>query len=288
MDITQTSVQQGTEAAQSEAENQQGATQQQADTGATQTQQQENQGGENNQGEQQGEQGNGATQGEQGSEQGTKQQTRLERRQAKYIDKLSEKLGNYRTRQTQQTQSSNNQNPYKPIQYGEQEYRIDDLEADRRQYGEMQRQQGLTEAQELTRTEMWKDSVERDNDYIDRKYPMLDENSDEFDPDIADIINQQYLSIVGFNGRAVANPVRYRHFVEAQMEMAERLVASRNAETATNVARQASQTSVKTGSSARKSGRDWSVPGAIANLSPAEYDKYKDEIAEFVKTVPLR
>jgi uncharacterized protein YerC len=278
MDENQTSTQQGVEATQSEVENQQeqGNETQTQETGASTT------------GEQSAEATTTTTEetqtGEQGGEQGGEQRTRLEKRQARYIDKLTDKLGAYRNQQTQAP--LNNQNTYKPIEYGEQEYQIADLEKDRQQYGEMQRQQGLSQAQDIARTTVWRDSVDRDNDYIDRKYPMLDENSPEFDPDIANLINQQFLQVVGFNGSTVANPIRYRHFVEAQFELADRFATSRNAETAQNVARQAAQTSVKTGSNTRKGSRDWSEPGAIAALTPEEYQKHKPEIEAFMKTIP--
>lgn len=204
--------------------------------------------------------------------------TRRERRQSNYISKLSKQLEESRKQSFQEDIDRGRSPGYKPIQYGEQEYQIDDLQRDRTQYGQSQYQQGLNSAQEVAQTTVWLDSVERDNDYVDQKYPVLDENSDDYDPDAATYVNNLYLQTTGYDGKTVKNPIKYREFVEAYMEGAERIVAQRNAETAQNIARQSGRTSVKSAQGNRRQARDWSKPGAIANLSSDEYEKFKPEI----------
>jgi hypothetical protein len=125
--------------------------------------------------------------------------------------------------------------------------------------------------------------VERDNDFVDQKYPIMDEHSDEYDPDIANYLNNLYLQSTGFDGKTVKNPIKYRDFIQANMEFAERLKVQASAETASNIARQAGQGSVRQGANSRSSGRDWSDPQAIANLSTDEYEKYKPEIEAYMK-----
>lgn len=206
----------------------------------------------------------------------TNQETRREKRQSRFIEKLSKQLEQSRGQSFKE--KLNNPEGYKPIEYGEQEYPIEQLNADRQKYGEAQYQQGLDTAQQVAQTTVWKDSVERDNDFIDEKFPIMDENSDEYDSDIANYINNLYLKSTGYDGTSVKNPIRYRDFVQANMELADRLKVQASAETAQNVSRQASQASIKSGANSRRSARDWSQPGAIANLSPDEYDKFKPEI----------
>lgn len=211
----------------------------------------------------------------------TNQGTRREKRQSRFIEKLSKQLEQSRG---EGFKEKLNNPDYKPIEYGEQEYPIEQLNADRQKYGAAQYQQGLDTAQQVAQTTVWKDSVERDNDFIDEKFPIMDENSDEYDSDIANYINNLYLKSTGYDGTSVKNPIRYRDFVRANMELADRLKVQASAETAQNVSRQASQTSIKSGANSRRSARDWSQPGAIAALSTDEYDKFKPEIDAWMKT----
>lgn len=212
-----------------------------------------------------------------------KKETRRERRQSRYIQNLNKKLEEARNQGFQENFDKGRSPGYKPIQYGEQEYQIDDLQRDREQYGKSQYQQGLDGAQAVAQTTVWLDSVDRDNDYVDRNYPMLDEDSNDYDPDTANQINNLYLQTVGYDGETVRNPIKYRDFVSAYMESAERIAEARNAETAQNIARQSGRTSVKTGGNSRRASRDWSQPGAIASLSADEYDKFKPEIETWMK-----
>lgn len=212
-----------------------------------------------------------------------KKETRKERRQARYIKSLSKKLEDARTQGFQEDFDKGRSPGYKPIQYGEREYQIDDLQKDRDQYGQGQYERGLESAQSVAQTTVWLDSVERDNDYVDREYPVLNENSDDYDPDTANYINNLYLQTVGYDGKSVKNPIKYREFVSAYMEGAERIAEARNAETAQNIARQSGRTSVKSTQGNRRQSRDWSKPGAIASLSSDEYDKFKPEIDTWMK-----
>jgi hypothetical protein len=67
-------------------------------------------------------------------------QTRQERRQSRFIDKLSKQLEDGRS---QSFDKKLNKSDYQPIQFGEQEYPISDLEKDRQQYGESQFERGV-------------------------------------------------------------------------------------------------------------------------------------------------
>jgi hypothetical protein len=135
------------------------------------------------------------------------------------------------------------QQPYNPMKYDDgKQYSVEQIESDRQKFGESQFQQGIQAAQTVYQQEAWVDRLEIDGDRVASKYPMLDEESDGFNPDLAARINEMYLSIVGYdqNSGRVANPrIRYKDYVDSFMSVTDHLASSKNADSTKNLAQQA-------------------------------------------------
>lgn len=129
---------------------------------------------------------------------------------------------------------------------------ISQLEADRSTYGRNMYDEGLRQAQSM----QFHTRLEIDAPRVEEKYPFLDKSSKEFDPDYAHAMNTKYLQFVGYDSESnsVQHPnVRYKDFVEAEIEFAERLAARRVEVSKRNVAQQAATTGLRPdGSSAKR------------------------------------
>lgn len=86
--------------------------------------------------------------------------------------------------------------------------------------------------------------------------PLVQEKMSKLDPRDAEVLDKEYLQTVGFDPQTgfVDNPnIGYAEFIEARIEMAERMGASMSTETAKNVAKQAAATGLRPdGSSAKR------------------------------------
>lgn len=133
------------------------------------------------------------------------------------------------------------------------------LEADREATGQRQYNAGLEQA----KTIQFETRLDVDAPQVESKYKFLNPSDKQnFDPVRADAMNTLYLDTVGYDAGdaqrgippSVQNPnIRYRDFVEAQMEFAEALMADRVTETVKEVGKQASQTGLRPdGSSAKR------------------------------------
>lgn len=129
---------------------------------------------------------------------------------------------------------------------------IRQLEADRQANGQAQYNEGLSRAEFLN----WNTSLKIEAPTVEAKYPILDKNSPEFHPAVADALNSWYLKMSGFdpNSRTVANSdISYADFVESNMELVEEIAGAKNAQTVQNVAKQAAATGLRPdGSSAKR------------------------------------
>lgn len=118
-------------------------------------------------------------------------------------------------------------------------------------YGQTQYTAGLEQAKSI----QFHTRLEIDAPRVEVKYPKLDPNSDQFQAEAADDLNQLYLNVVGFDPATdtVANPnIRYADFVDAYMGNVQRLASEQAAESTKQVIRQAAQTGLRPdGSSAR-------------------------------------
>ena len=136
---------------------------------------------------------------------------------------------------------------------------IKQLEEDRKREGDVRYNAGLEQA----KTIQFHTRLEVDAPRVEGKYAFLNPSDKEkFDPVRANAMNQLYLNATGYypgdpaNGipESVQNPnIRYREFVEAQMEFAEALMADRQSQTVKNITQQAAATGLRPdGSSAKR------------------------------------
>lgn len=125
------------------------------------------------------------------------------------------------------------------------------LDADRRKYGESLYNQGLEQA----KTIQFQTRLEVDAPRVEAKYPVLDKNSDNFNPLVADALNQMYLSSVGFDpktGGVVNANVRYADYIESIMELSDEVATQRVAKTTKNIVKQAASTGLRPGGNSAK------------------------------------
>ena len=118
------------------------------------------------------------------------------------------------------------------------------FEQDRQKYGEANYQAGLEQAKSI----QFHTRLEIDAPKIESKYPILNKDSEDFNPAVADALNEMYLSAVGYDRETglVANPnLRYADYIEGMMELADRTAATKTQKSTKNIARQAAQTGLR-------------------------------------------
>lgn len=128
--------------------------------------------------------------------------------------------------------------------------------------------------------------LEIDTPRVENKYPQLNSESEDFNPNLTTTINRMFLLHVGYNPgdpekgipESVANPgIRYGEYVDGIYELAKEMAGEQTAQTAKNLSGQASKTALRPdGSSAKK-----------LDLTKAPQDMSKEELAAAIKaTVP--
>lgn len=121
---------------------------------------------------------------------------------------------------------------------------VQQLETDRRQYGEAYFQQGLSQARSM----QFHTRLEIDAPRVEAKYPQLDKNAADFNPVLADTVNQMYLSAVGYDkdtDTVRSADIRYADYVESLFELADEIATVKTAATSRNIATQAAQTGIR-------------------------------------------
>jgi hypothetical protein len=158
-------------------------------------------------------------------------------------------------RMKDQPKTANNQVP-EALDYSQaldaDEEVINRLEQDRTQYGQNLQNQALDQLKSV----QFHTRLEIDAPRVESKYPQLDKSSTEFNPAVADAVNNWYLATAGYDSQTdtVKNSdVRYADFVEGIMEMADEIAGEKNSRTVKNVAKQAAVTGLRPdGSKAKK------------------------------------
>lgn len=121
---------------------------------------------------------------------------------------------------------------------------IQRLEADRQATSQMRYNEGLNRAEFLN----WQTSLKIDNPVVEKKYPILDKNSEEFHPAVANALNTLYLKISGYDPKtqSVANSsISYFDWVDANMELVEEIAGQKNTQSVKNIAKQAAATGLR-------------------------------------------
>lgn len=169
------------------------------------------------------------------------------RREQLRINQLLDRYGHPDDRKTDREQQGIN---YRDMIDADDEV-IQKLERASKEFGTEQFNSGLQEANKVK----WETRLEIDSPRVAEKYPQLDKDSDDFNPGVANSINQLYLSAVGYDkttGNVREPNMRYADYVDAFFELVDE-AASRKTETARkNVTRQASRTGIRpSGTTAR-------------------------------------
>lgn len=173
----------------------------------------------------------------------------MSRRKAKRLEKLEGLVQRLRGAEPPKTQPDSGINYRDMIQADDDVYQ--QLEQASQTYGQQQYQQGLQEAKAI----QFHTRLEIDAPRVEAKYAQFNKESSEFNPAMADAINQWYLASVGFDAKTgyVANPnVRYAEFVEGIMELADTMASTKTAKTTQNIAKQAASTGLRPDGSSAK------------------------------------
>lgn len=176
------------------------------------------------------------------------------RREQLRIQQLLQKYGDPRRKEPSQP-------PVNPLDYS-QELSADpevirQLELDRQRVAQAQYGAGVEAARAEIRTSEWRATLKFEAPQVESKYGWLNPKDQEnFDPAMASAVNQEYMSLVGFNEQTglVERPdISYADFVDARVELSNRLAKAMTADTAKNIAKQSAQTGLRPdGSSAKR------------------------------------
>ena len=145
------------------------------------------------------------------------------------------------------------------------------LEADRQAAAQTSYQQGLDQAKSI----QFHTRLEIDAPKVEQKYPILNKESEEFNPAVADAVNSWYLQMTGYDPstNSVSNAnIRYSDFIEGVMELGEKTAGQKVAQSSKQIAKQAAQTGIRPdGSQAKK-----------LDLSKAPQDMTTEELETFI------
>lgn len=128
----------------------------------------------------------------------------------------------------------------------------DQLESDRQSYGKSQFDKGLQQAKSI----QFHTRLELDAPKVASKYPQFDPDSSDFNPTVANAINEWYLTTVGYDVKTetVSNAnVRYAEFVESVMEIVDEVAGKKIETSKRNLTKQVASTGLRPdGSSAKR------------------------------------
>lgn len=146
------------------------------------------------------------------------------------------------------------------------------LQQDRDNVADQAFKEGLKRTQAIE----FRTRLEVDAPRVETKYPSLDKNSPDFHPALADSVNKMYLGAVGYDPKSgtVANPdIRYADYVEAFMELADEMAATKAAKSSANISSQAANTGIRPNGGKAKS----------FNFNKQPKDMSDDELNAFLK-----
>lgn len=142
-----------------------------------------------------------------------------------------------------------------------------------RQYGDQRYQQGQNETKRDIDRIRFENRLEVDAPRVEAKYPQLDKTSDEFNPAVADSLNQMYLSTVGYDpntGYVQNASLRYSEYIDAMFELVNEAASRQTETTRRNVTKQASRAGLRPDGSSPTRSLDLSKDPS--QMSDAELD----------------
>lgn len=211
--------------------------------------------------------------------------SRGEVRHERYIDKLAEEIRQSNANATRYTEELFTPKPYQPIQYQEGDYDPKQLEDDRNTVANNRFaegvQTGINQGTSQVVKELWADRFDIDSERVTTKWDALNPERDTYNPKLESSLVQKYIQFAGVEkdnkGRVtIQKPnIRFKDFVQAEMQNLEDYAATRNANSTKNVVKQAASTGVRPGGQARTSKPTWdfSDPHALEKMSSEDYWK---------------
>lgn len=197
----------------------------------------------------------------------------MSRRKAKRLEKLEGLVERLKGPQTAEHKSEGIN--YRELLDADDEV-YDQLETKSKEFGTSQYNAGLEQAKSI----QFHTRLEIDAPRVEAKYPQFDKESPDFNPHLANSVNEWYLATTGYNPKTdtVNNAnVRYADFVEGIMEVADAMASSKNTKSAANIAKQAASTSLRPDGSRNKS----------FDLSKAPEDMSDEELSAAIsQTLP--
>ena len=192
---------------------------------------------------------------------------------------------------------------YKPLDYEQaEEFKIDELAADRAKYGQNQFANGAQLERQIAQQERFWDKVEMEAKLLsyDPKLQFLNEdNKEAFDEDKTADINDFYLNAIGYretpiyhNGQPVFDPntgkqkvsisvqrtdLGYEKFVKGFVDMMEDWTDEAQADTVKNIVKQKSNQGIRPGGTSKR-GIGKLRPGSISNMSEEDFEKNEADI----------
>ena len=198
------------------------------------------------------------------------------RRENLRIQQLIQKL----KQQPEQPKPKNN-NPIDGLNYkttlDADDETIETLEKDRQNWGESQYNQGVNQATELANSNIFHTRLEIDAPKVHQKYKFLDSEANEFDPQIAQAVNDWYLASTGYDSsrNTVQNSdIRYYDFVDSIFELADEIATRKIQSTTRNIAKQAASTGIRPDGSRTKK----------LNLNQAPADMTDEELEAIISS----
>lgn len=125
------------------------------------------------------------------------------------------------------------------------------LSDDRQRAADAALQQGL----DATRTIKFHTRLEIDAPRVEAKYPQLDKDAEEFNPQLANAINTMFLTTVGYDQKTDTvrdDELRYSTYVESIFELASEIAGKQTETTRTNIKKQAAKTGLRPDGSGTK------------------------------------
>jgi len=214
---------------------------------------------------------------------------RGERRHERYIDKLSAeiRLGTEQSGRYDDSLFAPTPKKYEPLTFKEgEEYDPKQLEEDRQKVADNSRSEGREQGyrQGTTRAtlENFETKLDIDKDRVAAKWDSLDPDAEGYNPKLEQYLVTQYIAFAGVEKDAKGNisitrpNIRFRDFVDAEMQNMEDYASTRNQQSTNNVRQQAARTGVRPGGQTRATkethGFDPNdAAGSVSRMSKKQY-----------------
>lgn len=176
---------------------------------------------------------------------------------------------------------------YKPLEFENKDYDYKELEEDRSKYGQNQFYKGAQTATQIAEKQAEQDKFWQATEYESKllekepEFAFLDEtNTETFDPDKTQFINESYLAFVGYDPNTSTvqrTDISFEKYARTLVNQVKSWAEDLTDDVEKNMAAQRSNAGIRPGGSPRKS-LGQLKPGDISAMSEEEYQRNRDEI----------